>query len=111
MYKIGDVVVCIDNEPKQDYVFYDFVSYMLEFHKINPLEINKTYTIKKILSYWGDDGNCYESLDDTSSRYESTSYILDEIEKKYGYSVYDMTRFISVKGYRKLKLNKLNEIS
>jgi len=45
MYKIGDVVVCIDNEPKQDYVFYDFVSYMLEFHKINPLEINKTYTM------------------------------------------------------------------
>lgn len=109
MYKVGDIMVCIDDKPKPFHVFYDFVSCVLKNTKLNPLEINKTYTIKKIYSYWGDDGNCYELLDDTSSRYQNTAYILTEVEEIYGHTVFDMTRFISVKEHRISKLKKLNE--
>ena len=109
MYKIGDVVVCIDNESYSNGIFYDFVSYFLEYIKINPLEKYKKYTIKEIHTYWGDDGNCYDPIVDTSSRCENTSYILEEIWKIYDYSVFDMNRFISVKECRKSKLNELNE--
>ena len=110
MYKVGDIMICIDNKPKSDNIFYDFISYCLKYKKSNPLEINKTYTIKKIQSYWDDDGNCYELLDDTSSRYQNTSYMLEEVEEIYGYTVFDMNRFIGLKEYRKSKLNKINEI-
>jgi len=101
-------MVCINSKPKPDCVFYDFVSYIKKYKKINPLDINKTYTIKKIYSYWGDDGNCYELLDDTSSRYQNTSYMLTEVEEIYGYTVFDMKRFVSLKDYRKSKLNKIS---
>jgi hypothetical protein len=108
MYKIGETVICINNEPKDEFVFWDFISYILDYRKENPLKINSAYTIKSIYTYWGDDGNCYDSIDDTSCRCENTSYILEEIKYKYWVSVFDMTRFVSVSEYRKIKIQKLN---
>jgi hypothetical protein len=110
MYKVGDVVVCMNNDPNQDYIF-DFVSYILKYHKINPLEKYKKYTIKEIHTYWDKTSNCYDVIDDTSSRYDHTSYILDEVEVIYGHTVFDMNRFITVKEYRIQKLQKLNDIN
>ena len=110
MYKVGDVVVCMNNDPNQDYIF-DFFSYILKYHKINPLEKYKKYTIKEIHTYWDETSNCYELLDDTSSRYQNTSYMLEEVEEIYGYTVFDINRFIGLKEYRTSKLKKLNEIN
>jgi len=109
MYKVGDIMVCIDDKPYSKEIFYDYSSCILEYHKINPLEKYKYYTIKEIHTYWGDDGNCGDKIDNTSSTYENTSYILDEVEKIHGHTVFDMKRFIGVKEYRTLKLNKINE--
>jgi len=109
MFKVGDVVVCIDANPKPDYVFWDYVSYIKNYYKKTTLEINCKYTIAAIYTYWGDDGNGYDVISDTSIRCDNTSYKLVETNKQFSYCVFDMNRFINLKDYRKLKILNLNK--
>ena len=37
--------------------------------------------------------------------------MLEEVEEIYGYTVFDINRFIGLKEYRTSKLKKLNEIN